>query len=83
MSIAAEEFDKHKNPLKYIVAFLRTHRDRAYTDEFIAKEIRIDISEVRNALLWNSLAQILDAAYGSLIDSATVGGILYYRYKGL
>jgi DNA-directed RNA polymerase specialized sigma subunit len=82
MSIDVEEFDKHKNPLKYIVDYLRNNKERAYTIESIAKAIRIDVIEVRNALFYDGLAKILDPRYGSLIESATVAGVVYYRYKG-
>jgi len=82
MSIGAEEFEKHKNPLKYTVEFLRTNRDNAFTIESIAKAINMDVSEVKNALFYDTLASILDPRYGSLIDSATVRGVIYYKYKG-
>jgi hypothetical protein len=82
MSIDAEEFDKHKNPLKYIVDYLRNNKERAYRVESIATATRINISEVRNALYYDTLAKILDPRYGSLIESATVAGVLYYKYKG-
>ena len=81
MSIDAKEFDKHRNPIKYIVKFLKNNRDKAFTVEAISKEIGIDASEVRTALRWNILATLLDRTYRSPIETATVGGISYYKYK--
>jgi len=82
LSIDAEEFDKHKSPLKYIVAFLQKNKNRAYTVQAIAKEVGINIQEVRSALYWEAIARMLDKTYMSPIETATVGGITYYKYKG-
>jgi DNA-directed RNA polymerase specialized sigma subunit len=82
MSIDAKSFDKHKNPMKYIVVFLRENRNRAFTAEHIAKEIGVDPSEVKGALFFDSLAKILDPQHATPIDYATVSGIIYYKYSG-
>lgn len=82
MSIDAKEFDKHKNPFTYIVAFLQTNRDEAFTVQAIAKGVGINVREIRIALRWDLFAQILDKTYRSPIETATVGGISYYKYKG-
>jgi len=82
MSIDAEEFDKHKNPMKYIVTFLQTNSDRAYTVQAIAKGVGVNVMEVRNAFRWDFFARLLDNTYRSPIEIATVGGVTYYKYKG-
>lgn len=82
MSIDAKKFDKHKDPLKYIIEFLKNNRDRAFTAEFIAKEIGINASEVVSALMWESIASILDKTYRSSYEIASVGTVTYYKYKG-
>jgi DNA-directed RNA polymerase specialized sigma subunit len=81
MSIDAKEFDKHKNPLNYIIDFLRKNSGRAFTAESIAKEIGLDANEVVNAMTWESLASIIDRTYRSQIERAAVKGVSYYKYK--
>ena len=81
MSIDADKFDKHRNTFKYILEFLKNNRDRAFTVEYIAKQIGVGVYEVKNALMWESLAWVIDRTYRSLIESATVEGIVYYKYK--
>lgn len=80
MSIDAKEFDKHRNPSKYIIAFLRNNSDRAFAAESIAKEVGLSVAEVENALMWESLAAIVDRTYRARIEIATVKGIIYYKY---
>jgi len=82
MSIDTKEFDKHKNPFKYIIEFLKNNRERAFTAEYIAKEIGIDEREVKSALTWNLLAAVLDATYRNPVETASVGGVTYYKYSG-
>lgn len=83
MSIDAKKFDKHKNPSKYIIEFLKNNSDKAFTAEHIAKEIEINVSEVRNTLIWEGVARLFDRTYKSPIETATVGGITYYKYKSV
>lgn len=81
MSIDSKEFEKHKNPWKYIVDFLRKNSDRAFTAEYIAKETGLSAYEVTDALRWEGLASLIDGTYRSPIERATVKGVLYYKYK--
>ena len=81
MSIDAKEFDKHANPLKYIIEFLKNNSDKAFTVKAISEEVRIHVSEVKSAILWDSIASLLDRTYRSPIRIATVGGISYYKYE--
>ena len=83
MSIDTKEFEKHKDPFKYILDFLRENAQRAYTAEFIAKEIGLDPIEVTMYLQYDRLAELLDKTYRSPIDRATVKGVTYYKYKGV
>jgi hypothetical protein len=81
MSIDAKEFDKHKNPLTYIIDFLRKNSDRAFTAQSIGEEIGLDANEVKSAIFWESLAFAIDRTYRSQIEVATVKGVTYYKYK--
>jgi DNA-directed RNA polymerase specialized sigma subunit len=81
MSIGADEFDKHKNPLNYIIDYLRNNSDRAFTAESIAKEIGLDVNEVTNTLMWEAVASAIDRTYQSPIERAVVKGVLYFKYK--
>ena len=82
MSIDAEEFDRHKNPTRYILEFLRENSGRAFTAEYIAQKIEVSEQEVRTAIMWENLAGTLDRTYRSQIESVSVRGITYYKYKG-
>lgn len=81
MSIDAKKFDKHKNPLKYVVEFLKKNPDKAFTAEYISKQIGISAQELREALYWDLLARALQPNYRSLVERASVGGVDYYKYK--
>jgi len=81
MSIDAEEFERHKKPLRYIIPFLKKNRTKAFTAKFIAQEVGINEREVRTAISWETLAAMLDRTYKSQIESVNIRGISYYKYK--
>lgn len=81
MSIDAKEFDKHSHPLKYIYQFLSKNSDRAFSAAYIAKKVGLNKREVEIALMWESLANILDRTYRTKIEIAVIEGITYYKYK--
>jgi hypothetical protein len=82
MSIDSKEFEKHKNPLKYILDFLRSNADRAFTAEFIAKQTGLEANEVARAILYEQLAGLIGKDYRSQIDKVSFKGEDYYKYKG-
>ena len=82
MSIDAEEFERHKNPLRYIIPFLKENSSKAFTAKYIAQKIGVEEQEVRTAIMWETLAGALDRTYKSQIESVSIRGITYYKYRG-
>lgn len=81
MSIDAEEFERHKSPIIYIISFLKDS-SKAFTANYIAQKIGVSEKEVRTAILWEKLAAMFEATYKSQIESVSIRGITYYKYTG-
>ena len=81
MSIDAEEFERHKNPLKHIISFLKKNSERAFTAKSIGDAIGIDQYEVATAIRWEAIAGIFNQTYRIQVEMVTIKGITYYKYK--
>lgn len=83
MPLSGNEFEKKKNPMRYIVDFLRKNKDTAFTGEEIANGVNIPKEIILPILNLIPLAEVL-ATYAKRqvsIFSVTVDGVTYYKYN--
>lgn len=83
MPISGHEFEKHKNPLRYIIDFLKKNRDAAFTANEIAERVNIDKQIISTTLNLVPLAEVLAMSRRTktAIKSVTINNVTYYKYN--
>ena len=73
MPVSIEEFERYRRLPIEIKSFLKKNRDKAFTEEEIAKGINVSVDDVERVLyLTKPLSEVV---------STTIGGIRYYAHR--
>ena len=73
MPVSIEEFERYRRLPSEIKSFLKKNRDKAFTEEEIAKEINVSVDDVERVLYLPKSQR--DFA------STTLGGIRYFAHR--